>query len=258
MRPAVGAISRAMQRATVDLPEPDSPTMPTISPASTRRSTPSTAGTAAPPPPMPFIHGSRTPSASEVATAASTALPPARSSSAPAPAARTLCAATSPPPPVPTSLAKRDTAPRVFSRLGRQRALPVSTDVERPVRGGGSRFCPDAAGARAASRRVARTGRGRVFSCRFSQNEQEGSHMHRYHTWKFAGELGYEVVLNVVVAGFAAGLAVVAPAAAAAPAVPPPRRMSLRRRGLAHDQCRSCASRRSCDRIRNLKGWVRS
>ena len=29
MSPPVGSISRAMQRATVDLPEPDSPTMPT-------------------------------------------------------------------------------------------------------------------------------------------------------------------------------------------------------------------------------------
>ena len=30
--PAVGSTSRATQRATVDLPEPDSPTMPSVSP----------------------------------------------------------------------------------------------------------------------------------------------------------------------------------------------------------------------------------
>ncbi len=32
MWPAVGSIRRTMQRATVDFPEPDSPTMPRISP----------------------------------------------------------------------------------------------------------------------------------------------------------------------------------------------------------------------------------
>ena len=35
MRPSVGSIRRIRQRAKVDLPEPDSPTMPTVSPACT-------------------------------------------------------------------------------------------------------------------------------------------------------------------------------------------------------------------------------
>ncbi|MCY1232033.1 hypothetical protein D9M72_445020 [compost metagenome] len=39
MSPEVGSISRAMQRATVDLPEPDSPTMPTVSPGRTASDT---------------------------------------------------------------------------------------------------------------------------------------------------------------------------------------------------------------------------
>ena len=33
--PLVGSTSRATQRATVDLPEPDSPTMPSVSPRRT-------------------------------------------------------------------------------------------------------------------------------------------------------------------------------------------------------------------------------
>ena len=37
--PSVGSIRRAMQRATVDLPEPDSPTMPSVSPLRMSRST---------------------------------------------------------------------------------------------------------------------------------------------------------------------------------------------------------------------------
>ena len=37
--PPLGSISRAMQRATVDLPEPDSPTMPSVSPRRTCRFT---------------------------------------------------------------------------------------------------------------------------------------------------------------------------------------------------------------------------
>src|SRR5436305_12886398 len=46
---------------------------------------------------MPLIHGSTTPSAKEVATAASIASPPAASTSAPTCAARLCCAATTPP-----------------------------------------------------------------------------------------------------------------------------------------------------------------
>ena len=41
--PSLGSISRAMSRASVDLPEPLSPTTPMLSPASSVRSTPSTA-----------------------------------------------------------------------------------------------------------------------------------------------------------------------------------------------------------------------
>ena len=43
--PAVGSWMRTMRRAKVDLPQPDSPTRPTVSPAATSRSTPSTART---------------------------------------------------------------------------------------------------------------------------------------------------------------------------------------------------------------------
>ena len=50
-----------------------------------------------PPPPRPLIQGSSTPSASEVASAASMALPPAARTSAPTSAAPTCWAATSPP-----------------------------------------------------------------------------------------------------------------------------------------------------------------
>src|SRR5919204_6937801 len=45
MRPAVGSRSRMMARPSVDLPQPDSPTRPTVSPALISRSTPSTACT---------------------------------------------------------------------------------------------------------------------------------------------------------------------------------------------------------------------
>jgi hypothetical protein len=52
--------------------------------------------TAAQPPSTPVIQGFVTPSASEVASVASMALPPPRMTSAPAAAARRLCAATRP------------------------------------------------------------------------------------------------------------------------------------------------------------------
>ena len=45
MWPAVGSIRRTMQRATVDLPEPDSPTMPRISPLRSVRLTSAAATT---------------------------------------------------------------------------------------------------------------------------------------------------------------------------------------------------------------------
>ena len=45
--PAVGSSSRTMQRASVDLPQPDSPTIPRVSPALTLKVTPSTAFTEA-------------------------------------------------------------------------------------------------------------------------------------------------------------------------------------------------------------------
>src|SRR5262245_8610889 len=45
--PPVGSSSRMMQRASVDLPQPDSPTMPSVSPRSTLKLTPSTAFTEA-------------------------------------------------------------------------------------------------------------------------------------------------------------------------------------------------------------------
>ena len=48
MTPEVGSISRATQRATVVLPEPDSPTMPTVSPRRTVMSTLSAARTTRP------------------------------------------------------------------------------------------------------------------------------------------------------------------------------------------------------------------
>jgi hypothetical protein len=43
IRPAVGSVSRMTTRARVDLPQPDSPTRPTVSPRNTSKSTPSTA-----------------------------------------------------------------------------------------------------------------------------------------------------------------------------------------------------------------------
>src|SRR5262245_20598501 len=43
--PAVGSSSRTIRRAVVDLPQPDSPTMPSVSPRLTVRLTPSTACT---------------------------------------------------------------------------------------------------------------------------------------------------------------------------------------------------------------------
>src|SRR5262249_10384503 len=45
MVPAVGSISRSTVRPTVDLPQPDSPTSPSVSPASIVKLTPSTANT---------------------------------------------------------------------------------------------------------------------------------------------------------------------------------------------------------------------
>src|SRR5271156_6473457 len=44
--PVVGSIARSRQRATVDLPQPDSPTRPSVSPLATVNETPSTARTA--------------------------------------------------------------------------------------------------------------------------------------------------------------------------------------------------------------------
>ena len=41
--PEVGSISRSTQRPVVDLPQPDSPTSPSVSPRSTANDTPSTA-----------------------------------------------------------------------------------------------------------------------------------------------------------------------------------------------------------------------
>ncbi len=43
MVPALGSTRRATQRATVDLPEPDSPTMPSVSPRRTDSETSLTA-----------------------------------------------------------------------------------------------------------------------------------------------------------------------------------------------------------------------
>src|SRR6185437_2852500 len=45
MLPPVGSISRKMVRPTVDLPQPDSPTRPSVSPALIEKLTPSTANT---------------------------------------------------------------------------------------------------------------------------------------------------------------------------------------------------------------------
>src|SRR5438876_4834877 len=47
IRPSVGSSRRMMQRAIVDLPQPDSPTTPSVSPPRTLKLTPSTAFTAA-------------------------------------------------------------------------------------------------------------------------------------------------------------------------------------------------------------------
>ena len=41
--PLLGSISRTIIRASVDLPQPDSPTMPSVSPACNANETPSTA-----------------------------------------------------------------------------------------------------------------------------------------------------------------------------------------------------------------------
>ena len=46
IEPLVGSIRRISSRAVVDLPQPDSPTMPSVSPSRTSRSMPSTACTA--------------------------------------------------------------------------------------------------------------------------------------------------------------------------------------------------------------------
>src|SRR5262245_794192 len=45
IEPAVGSISRSTVRPTVDLPQPDSPTRPSVSPAAVAKLTPSTANT---------------------------------------------------------------------------------------------------------------------------------------------------------------------------------------------------------------------
>ena len=47
IRPAVGSSSLRMQRASVDLPHPDSPTIPSVSPSRSVKETPSTAFTVA-------------------------------------------------------------------------------------------------------------------------------------------------------------------------------------------------------------------
>ena len=47
--PLVGSWSRMSSRPSVDLPQPDSPTMPSVSPRRTARETPSTAWTTSPP-----------------------------------------------------------------------------------------------------------------------------------------------------------------------------------------------------------------
>src|SRR3990167_8005212 len=44
--PSVGSIRRRIKRPVVDLPQPDSPTIPKVSPSRTKRSSPSTALTA--------------------------------------------------------------------------------------------------------------------------------------------------------------------------------------------------------------------
>ena len=41
--PAVGSVSRISRRPSVDLPQPDSPTSPSVSPVAMRNETPSTA-----------------------------------------------------------------------------------------------------------------------------------------------------------------------------------------------------------------------
>ena len=46
IEPLVGSISRRISRAVVDLPQPDSPTIPSVSPRRTSNDTPSTARTA--------------------------------------------------------------------------------------------------------------------------------------------------------------------------------------------------------------------
>src|ERR1019366_10288120 len=48
MLPLVGSISRKMVRPTVDLPQPDSPTRPSVSPCAIEKLTPSTANTVPP------------------------------------------------------------------------------------------------------------------------------------------------------------------------------------------------------------------
>src|SRR5687768_16426257 len=70
-----------------------------------------------PPPPIPFIHGSTTPAVKAVLTAASTAFPPRRRTSAPTAAACGVLAATIPP------------RPRASSRLT---CHSVSTGIARP------------------------------------------------------------------------------------------------------------------------------
>ena len=49
--PLSASIKRAMQRAAVDLPEPDSPTIPTVSPRRTLKLTAASASTCRPGPP---------------------------------------------------------------------------------------------------------------------------------------------------------------------------------------------------------------
>src|SRR4051812_18511503 len=82
MVPALGLWAPRMQRVTVDLPQPDSPTTPRVSPWRMSKDTPSTARTGrALPDPNSFARGANTISRSRT----STRLPGARSTMADAP-----------------------------------------------------------------------------------------------------------------------------------------------------------------------------
>src|SRR5215216_4909958 len=86
-------------------PVPDSGNISGVAPAGETignsttfaEASPGRCATRNPPPPMPLIHGSTTPETNAVVTAASTALPPALNTAAPASAASTDLAPTIPP-----------------------------------------------------------------------------------------------------------------------------------------------------------------